>query len=133
MYMRVLIVDDSEDSRSVTEAALATAGYSEIRCAQSAWEAFEFMDIVWPFKKRGAQADVILLDVVMPVMDGIEACALIRSDTRYRDVPIIMVTAIDDIDRLTDAFAAGASDYITKPIIRVDLLARVGGALQGQR
>ena len=91
------------------------------------------MDIVWPVKKRRPQADIILLDVVMPVVDGIEACARIRSDTRYSGVPIIMVTAVDDIDQLTDAFVAGASDYVTKPIVPTDLLARVEAALQGQR
>jgi sigma-B regulation protein RsbU (phosphoserine phosphatase) len=133
MYMRLLVVDDSEYSRAITQAALASAGYSDIRCAKSAWEAFEFMDIVWPVKTRRPQADIILLDVVMPAVDGIEACARIRSDTRYSGVPIIMVTAVDDIDRLTDAFVAGASDYVTKPIVRADLLARVGAALQGQR
>jgi len=55
----------------------------------------------------------------MPVMNGIEACARIRSDTRYRGVPIIMVTAVDDIDSLADAFVAGASDYITNPSSRI--------------
>jgi phosphoserine phosphatase RsbU/P len=132
MYMRILVVDDSEESSAITQAALAAAGYSDIRCAKSAWEAFEVMDIVWPVKTRRPQADIILLDVVMPVVDGIEACARIRSDTRYSGVPIIMVSAVDDVDLLTDAFAAGANDYITKPINRGDLLARIGTAIQAR-
>jgi sigma-B regulation protein RsbU (phosphoserine phosphatase) len=91
------------------------------------------MDIIWHFKTRRAQADVILLDLVMPVVDGIEACARIRSDSRYSGIPIIMVTAVNDVDRLTDAFVAGASDYVTKPIVPADLLARVRATLAGKR
>jgi phosphoserine phosphatase RsbU/P len=130
MDMRILIVDDSEDHCELTEAALATAGYSEILIAHSAWEAFRLMDIGWPASKTGPQADIILLDIVMPEVDGIEACARIRSDRRYADTPIIMVTSVDDMDSLANAFVAGASDYITKPVNRVELLARVRAALK---
>jgi PleD family two-component response regulator len=72
----------------------------------------------------------VLLDVVMPEVDGIEACARIRSDERYADTPIIMVTSLDDMDGLANAFVAGASDYIIKPVNRVELLARVRAALK---
>ena len=128
--MRILIVDDSEDSRDITEAALLSAGYSDICAAHSAWEAFKLMDIGCPSHKGGAQVDIVLLDIVMPEVDGIEACARIRNDARYADIPIIMVTSVDDIDSLANAFVAGASDYITKPVKRVELLARVRAALK---
>jgi sigma-B regulation protein RsbU (phosphoserine phosphatase) len=130
MYMRILIIDDSEDSCDITEAALSTAGYSDVCVAHSAWEGFRLMDIGSPSAKEGAQVDIILLDIVMPHVDGIEACARIRSDARYGDIPIIMVTSVDDIDSLANAFVAGASDYITKPVNRVELLARVRAALK---
>jgi PleD family two-component response regulator len=130
MDMRILIVDDSEDSCDLTEAALVSAGYSDICIAHSAWEAFKLMDIGWPASKADAQVDIILLDIVMPEVDGIEACARVRSDTRYADIPIIMVTSVDDIDSLANAFVAGASDYITKPVNRIELLARVRAALK---
>src|SRR4029079_8013654 len=65
-----------------------------------------------------------------PEIDGIEACARIRGDTRYIDVPVIMVTAANDMDSLSSAFVAGATDYITKPFNRVELLARVRSALK---
>jgi phosphoserine phosphatase RsbU/P len=52
----------------------------------------------------------VLLDIVMPDIDGIEACAHMRSDPRYADTPIIMVTSVDDVDSLANAFVAGASD-----------------------
>jgi PleD family two-component response regulator len=72
----------------------------------------------------------MLLDIVMPEIDGIEACARIRSDQRYSSVPIIMVTSLGDTDSLANAFVAGATDYITKPLNRVELLARVRSALK---
>ena len=126
--MRILIIDDSEDGRDITETMLLAAGYEHISKAGSATEAYRFLDI-------GAQAkdpvaiDLVLLDIVMPDIDGIEACARIRTDHRYRSVPIIMVTALGDTDSLANAFVAGATDYITKPVNRVELLARARSAL----
>jgi CheY-like chemotaxis protein len=130
IQVRVLIVDDYENSRDLTEAAFVTAGYSDVCVAGSAREAFKMMDIGWPSSKDGAQVDLVLLDIAMSGMDGIEACARIRCDSRYADTPIIMLTAIDDLDSLTNAFVAGASDYITKPIDRVELLERVQATLK---
>jgi PleD family two-component response regulator len=127
--MNIFIVDDSEDSRDVTEAALFTAGYRDITPAGSAKEAFAQLNL----DRADAQAvpiDLMLLDIVMPEIDGIEACARIRSDTRYVDVPIIMVTSLGDMDSLANAFVAGATDYITKPVNRIELLARVRSALK---
>jgi PleD family two-component response regulator len=72
----------------------------------------------------------MLLDIVMPEMDGIEACARIRNDQRYADLPILMVTSLDDMDSLSNAFVAGATDYITKPVNRIELVARVRAALR---
>jgi sigma-B regulation protein RsbU (phosphoserine phosphatase) len=63
-------------------------------------------------------------------MDGIEACTRIRGGARYSGTPIIMVTSVDDTETLTDAFVAGANDYITEPINRADLLAPIGVALR---
>ena len=128
--MRILIVDDSEDSRDITEAALLSAGYRDITMATSALEAFALLGILEETASEGATADIILLDIVMPEVDGIEACARIRNDLRYTDVPIIMVTSLADMDSLANAFVAGANDYITKPINRVELLARVRSALK---
>ena len=72
----------------------------------------------------------MLLDIVMPEMDGVEACARIRNDPRYADLPIIMVTSLDDMNSLANAFVAGATDYVTKPVNRVELVARVRAALR---
>jgi PleD family two-component response regulator len=128
--MRILVVDDAEDSCDLTEAVLLSAGYTDVRIAHSARDAFKVMDIASCSERGGAEVDVVLLDIVMPDIDGIEACAYMRSDPRYADTPIIMVTSVDDVDSLANAFVAGASDYITKPVKRVELLARVRAALK---
>jgi diguanylate cyclase (GGDEF)-like protein len=77
--------------------------------------------------------DLILMDIVMPEMDGIEACRLIKSFEYLRDIPVIMVTATMQMKELQMAFAAGAIDYITKPLNKVELLARVSSALKLKR
>jgi len=128
--MRILVVDDSEDGRDVAEAMLLAAGYEHVSTAGSAAEAFRFLAIGGPAAQEPFQVDLVLLDVVMPEIDGIEACARIRNDPRYSDVPIIMVTSLHDTDSLANAFVAGATDYITKPLNRVELLARVRSALK---
>ncbi len=127
--MRILLIDDSEDSRDLTEAALLSAGYNDIVLAGSGWEALKILDVGRNTDAR-PDFDVVLLDILMPEMDGVEACARIRNDPRYGDLPIIMVTALDDMDSLGNAFVAGATDYITKPVNRVELVARVRAALR---
>src|SRR5882724_5239914 len=128
--MRILVVDDSEDSRDITEAALLSAGYRDVITANSAAEAFDLLDIKVIQAGDVSTVDILLLDIVMPEVDGIEACARIRNDLRYADIPIIMVTSLADMDSLANAFVAGATDYITKPVNRVELLARVRSALK---
>jgi len=127
--VRILVIDDSEDSRDLTEGALLSAGYTDIITASSAWEALKILDVGSNTEAKPA-VDAALLDIVMPEMDGVETCARIRNDPRYGDLPIIMVTALDDMNSLNNAFVAGATDYITKPINRVELVARVRAALK---
>ncbi len=128
--MRILVVDDSEDWRDLTEAALLAAGYEDVATAESALDAYRQLGLAPRPHNNAQMIDLIMLDVVMPEVDGIEACARIRSDPRYTDVPVLVVTAINDMDSLTSAFVAGATDYITKPFNRVELLARVRSALR---
>jgi PleD family two-component response regulator len=131
--MRILVVDDSEDSRDITEAALLSAGYKDVRTASSAWEAFKILDLGRTGEAHGqgqVGADIVLLDIVMPEIDGIEACARIRNDANYTDIPIIMITSLEDMDSLANAFVAGATDYVHKPVNRVELIARVRAALK---
>jgi PleD family two-component response regulator len=127
--MRILVVDDQEDARDLTEGALLSAGYTDIATAASGWEALKILD-VGRVTDEDAAVDIALLDIVMPEMDGVEVCARIRNDTRYADMPIIMVTSLDDMNSLANAFVAGATDYVTKPVNRIELVARVRAALR---
>jgi PleD family two-component response regulator len=127
--MRILVVDDLDDARDLTEAALLSAGYNDVVTASSAWEALKTLDVGRTTDDEPA-FDLLLLDIVMPEMDGIEACARIRNDPRYADIPIIMVTSLDDMASLANAFVAGATDYVTKPVNRIELVARVRAALK---
>src|SRR4029078_10683967 len=108
--MRILIVDDSEDWRDLTEAALMAAGYEEVATAESAAHAYTMLGVGTRPRNAPAAVDLIVLDLVMPEIDGIEACARIRGDHRYTDVPVIMVTAANDMDSLSSAFIACATD-----------------------
>src|SRR6202521_1260232 len=129
MAMRILAVDDSEDALDLTEGALHSAGYDDVVTAASAWEALRILDVGRTSDDQPS-VEIVLLDIVMPEMDGIEACARIRSDARYADIPILMVTSLEDMESLSNAFVAGASDYVTKPVNRVELVARVRAALK---
>jgi PleD family two-component response regulator len=127
--MRILVVDDQEDSRDLTEGALLSAGYDDIVTATSGWDAIKLLDVGRTTDDR-TPVDIALLDIVMPEMDGVEVCARIRNDPRYADLPIIMVTSLDDMNSLANAFVAGATDYVTKPVNRIELVARVRAALR---
>jgi len=127
--MRILVVDDQEDARDLTEGALMSAGYDDIVTAASGWDAMKILDIGRP-TAAAPPVDIALLDIVMPEMDGVEVCARIRNDPRYVDLPIIMVTSLDDMNSLANAFVAGATDYVTKPVNRIELVARVRAALR---
>src|SRR5580704_18812627 len=94
-FVRILVVDDQEDARDLTEGALLSAGYSDIVTAESGWDALKILDLGRP-TEEAPPVDLMLLDIVMPEMDGVEACARIRNDARYADMPIIMVTSLDD-------------------------------------
>lgn len=126
--MGILIVDDSEDMRESLQVLLATVGYSDVYTAGSAREAFRILGMT---SENGAvrKIDVVLMDVMMPQIDGLAACRQIKSHDRLRDIPIIVVTGRNEERDLEAAFAAGAIDYIVKPIKLVELLARLRSAL----
>jgi sigma-B regulation protein RsbU (phosphoserine phosphatase) len=129
--MRVLIVDDNAMNVMVIQEMLKRAGYDKISAAYSAEEMFETLNT--PGEQDSVtvmKIDLILLDMMMPTMDGIEACRLLQADSRYRDIPVIMVTAIGDSRKLAEALDAGAIDFVTKPINKTELLARIRSALR---
>lgn len=78
------------------------------------------------------QPDLILLDIMMPDMDGYEVCRILRDNGKTRDIPVIFVTANTDDETLKEAFEAGGTDYVRKPVNRIELLARIQSALTQQ-
>jgi CheY-like chemotaxis protein len=127
--MRILIVDDSKSQRLLLVSLMKSAGFMNLVEADSAKSAFAYLGLS-DGTSRVRDIDLILMDVSMPEINGIEACRLIKEDLDLHDIPIIMVTASTEIDDFQLAFDAGAMDYITKPPKKVDLLARVQSALR---
>lgn len=110
------------------EAILEGESFENIFLASSAREAYEYIGIAESPKK--SVIDLILMDIMMPEISGIEAIREIRGHAEYQDVPIVVVSARSETQDLVEAFDAGAVDYITKPIKELELIARVRSMLR---
>jgi len=126
--MSILIVDDSPPVLKLLQSMLERAGYADTRCADCGEAALQILGVD-PAATTNTAIDCILLDIVMPGMNGIETCRLIKEHPEYHDTPVIMVTIRDEAETLRDAFAAGAHDYITKPVRELELVARLKAAI----
>ncbi|PCJ41998.1 MAG: PleD family two-component system response regulator [Alphaproteobacteria bacterium] len=116
MTARVLVVDDVIHNVKLLEAKL-TSEYFEVLTAMNGEEALEIIDKENP--------DIVLLDVMMPGMDGFEVCRRIRANAKSSHIPVIMVTALDQTKDRVAGLEAGADDFLTKPVLDLPLFARV--------
>lgn len=117
----ILIVDDEEVGRQTLEALLYADNY-QLVFAGNGSEALEAV--------KKSSPDLILLDIMMPGMDGLQVCQHLKADTRWQHIPIILATALDSKSDLARGFEAGADDFVTKPINMLELRARVRSLLR---
>jgi len=116
---KILVVDDERDIRDVLSSFLEEKGY-EVILASNGEEALELVERVNP--------QVILLDVNMPGIDGIETCRRLKAEEKSRSIPIIMITAFQD--REIEAYLEGADDFVVKPFNMVEISFRVESMLR---
>jgi len=121
MREKILIVDDEEANLGLLTQWLIPLGY-DIEFALNGKEAVQ--------KTRDYGPDLIILDIMMPVMDGYEACRLIKADPQTRNIPVIMVTALYDRESKLKGLAVSANDFLSKPIDQTELTIRVKNLLK---
>lgn len=121
MTGRILVVDDVATNRIVMKVKLAAACYT-VEQAENGAEALR--------AARDTQPDLILLDVMMPDMSGLDVCRALKADPATADIPVVLITALSDRDAKMDGLEAGADDFLTKPVEEVTLLARVRSLLR---
>ena len=112
----ILVVDDNEQNLELLQAYLEEL-QADVRVAYDGVEALRLVE--------ERQPDVILLDVMMPKMSGFQACAKLKGNPATREIPIIMVTALNEISDVERAVESGADDFLTKPVNKIELTARV--------
>ncbi|WP_426152949.1 response regulator [Pseudomonas sp. DC3000-4b1] len=120
----VLIVDDEPQNLALLHGALDDAGYRVLVAMDGA-------GALQRLEKR--HPDLILLDALMPGLDGFQTCRAIKADDAFADIPVLFMTALTESNHVIEGFSAGAVDYVTKPIDCQELLARVAAHLRTAR
>lgn len=118
---KILVVDDFETNILLLKTILTEVGFN-VRMAYSGGEALTLINREKP--------DLILLDILMPGLSGMDVLEKLKSDEKTNNIPIIMITAIHEIKSVRYALEQGASDYIKKPIIREELLNKISNVLK---
>ncbi len=119
--VHILVVDDNQENLKVVNSLLKEENY-KIALALDGKSALDTLE-----KTR---IDIILLDIMMPGMDGFEVCKILKSNERTKNVPVIFLTAKSDIDDVVKGFREGGVDYITKPFRKEELIVRVRNQVQ---
>ena len=118
---KILIADDSKQNVKLLRVILTASEYDVIE-AYDGEEALE--------KAKGEHPDLILLDIMMPKVTGYEVCQKLRSDETTKNIPIVMITALHEMDARIKGIEAGADDFISKPFNKIELLARIKSLLR---
>ncbi|WP_431693233.1 adenylate/guanylate cyclase domain-containing protein [Rhizobium giardinii] len=121
----LLVVDDNEDNRFTLTERLKREGYGNVVCASNGREALELL-ATRPF-------DLVLLDITMPEMDGYQVLHEVKADTTLRNIPIVMISAVDEIESVARCIGLGAEDYLAKPFNAVLLRARLAACLEKKK
>src|SRR5436190_559918 len=120
----LLVVDDNERNRDMLKRRLERLGY-DVSCAENGIEALKLV--------RTESFDLLLLDVIMPLMDGFEVLEQLKAEPLLRDIPVIVLSASDQLDHVVKCIQKGAQDYLSKPFSPVLLQARIGSCLERKR
>ncbi|MBI5141933.1 MAG: response regulator [Nitrospirae bacterium] len=118
---RILCVDDEPVNLKLLDAMLVPNGY-EVLCAADGAQALSVVN--------GGNVDLVLLDVMMPVMDGFQVCRAIKNDERLRNIPVVIITALQSREDRITGIEAGAEDFISKPFDQGEVLARISTLLR---
>jgi sigma-B regulation protein RsbU (phosphoserine phosphatase) len=121
----LLVVDDNEDNRYTLTRRLKREGYGHLTMASNGREALD--------KLKAQSFDLVLLDIMMPDMNGYEVLEQVKATPALRDIPIIMISSIDEIESVIRCIELGAEDYLNKPFNATLLRARVGASLEKKR
>jgi adenylate cyclase len=121
---RILVVDDNEINRDMLSRRLERQGYTAV-CAENGRRALQML--------RQDPCDVVLLDILMPEMNGYQVLEEMKSDPALRDLPVIMISALDEIESVVRCIEIGAEDFLPKPFNPVLLKARLGACLEKKR
>lgn len=116
----VLVVDDESEALQLVEIMLSSSPF-KIKTARTGEEALA--------TAQSMRVDVVLLDVMMPDMSGVTVCGHLRATPQLRNIPIVMLTALDDYATRRKAIQAGATDLLTKPVSREELLGKLNGVI----
>ena len=120
----LLVVDDNELNRDMLTRRLERLGY-DVSCAENGIEALKLL--------KTESFDLLLLDVIMPLMDGFEVLEQLKAEPLLRDIPVIVLSASDQLDHVVKCIQKGAQDYLSKPFSPVLLQARIGSCLERKR
>lgn len=122
---KILVVDDDEFSRDLLMSYLRKEGFTQVESAENGAQALEML--------HTREFALVLLDIEMPELDGVSALDRMKSDLQLRDIPVIMISGVDEIDSVVQCIALGAEDHLSKPFNPTLLRARVNASLEKKR